>query len=233
MSNLFRPGLVLIVVVLMLAAAPEVRAQTFRLTLRTLYGEKTTEQGHDEIFAIVTGRNGDGSTFRKVLPSGDGDADNNTAWDLNDSGDKQDRWLRYPLHMAPLLPGQWTEIRVVFIESDGGDYNTTVAAVGDAMSTSGNPWVAVPGLLASAAGHLRLVPANGNDALGGIVIMARNNNGRLEWLHEATSGDTRVDTHAEAGLNAGGVANQLFARLRNLDGGDGNYHSYYYIHLLP
>lgn len=231
--NPFRYRSLLTFGMLMLATASTLPAQTFRLTLRTLYGEKTTEQGHDEILAVVTGRNGDGSTFRKVLPANDGDADGGTAWDLNDSGDKQDRWLRYLLHMAPLLPGQWTEIRVAFIESDDQDYNATVGAIGDGMTTSGNPWIAGAGYLASVAGRLRVLPQNGNDVLGGIVIMARNNNGRLEWIHGSTSGDTRVDTHAEAGLNAGGVDNQLFARLRNLDGGDGNYHSYYYIHLLP
>jgi hypothetical protein len=210
-----------------------------KIILRTLWCGKTTERGHDEIYFIVAAQNGDGTTYTKLLPDGDGDADGGRAWDCNDGeGDpKKDRILRYPLYQYPLNVGQTCAVKIVVMESDGTDYNEAAQAAGTLLGTIQDPIAMAVGAVASIAGHAHLLPSNENDCLGGVSFVLTNRNGTLEWTYGVSATDPQHVPYAfydpndgvSTGLNSGQVKNGLFQHQRNVDGGDGGYFVYYNI----
>ena len=198
---------------------------TVNIQLRTLYCKKTTESGHDEIYLIVGGSHGDGSRFHKLCPGGSGDADNGQAWDLNDSCDKKDRWLRFPVYTAPLHSGQTADVRIVFMESDGTDYGRALAAAANVAATSASdPLATAIGTIGQVIGATGLLQ-NEDDCLGAVDIVLQNKSGQLHWSY-GFNGEHYSAHSPDILENPGGAPNLAFLHLRNIDGGDGDYHAY-------
>jgi hypothetical protein len=168
---------------LTLPAMPAGADQKVRVVLRNLYCEKTTETGifggHDEVYVMVSGVTSSGSTFSDVKPGTDGDADGGKRWDCNDSGSKQDRWLRYPLSSLTVNRGETAYLRLTFMESDGTNLGKILeAAAGLASKMSSNPYVVagsgLGGILA------QWIPANEDDYLGGVLLEFKNSGQGIE-----------------------------------------------------
>jgi hypothetical protein len=154
--------------------------QQGNLILHHLTCHHTTEQGHDEVYYLVGGRDGVGQQFSKRGPSGaeGADADDGTAWDMNDSGDKKYRQLDATVLHFALSPGQSVEASLALMESDGTNYGATVAAAAKIAATvANNPYVtvaaAIAGLLA------QFIPKNQDDHLGSFFFRVRNDQGLL------------------------------------------------------
>ena len=193
-----------------------------KVELRTLYCRKTTENGHDEVYLIVGGTHGDGSHFDKLCPGGTGDADGGQAWDFNDSGDKQDRWLRYTVYTAPLGTGRSASIHIVFMESDGSNYGEALQVAGQvAVAAGGNPSLATVGSLINATGLLQ----NRDDCLGALDLVLQNDGGKLRWTY-SFNGSHYTDHSPDIPANPSGAPNLVCCHLRNVDGGDGDYDAY-------
>lgn len=60
-----------------------------QVVVRRIYCSCTTEAGHDELYYLFGGANGAGAQVNHRGPDGwqAADADNATAWDMNDSGE--------------------------------------------------------------------------------------------------------------------------------------------------
>ena len=157
----------------------------FKLVMTRLHCERTTdERGHDEVFCIHGGINGDGQKTSGRKPGDPGfldwaDADGQTAWDMNDRGDKQDRKFLVPLYQEPLLPGQTANLAFVFIESDNTDPGKYIGLAGEIAQLVGKgvPIVEICGEILKFIGML--IGKNEDDVLGVFSLKLRNENGKL------------------------------------------------------
>jgi hypothetical protein len=169
--------------------APHGRAQ---LVLQTLYCYDTTELGHDEVYFRLGGTNGDGKSIGTYDASGQAidrrgpstamgaDADNGTAWDMNDSGDLQNRRLNAIVDDESLSSGQIETLYFGFAESDGTNIIGSLAQYGATAvgSIIGGP---TAGAIAGAAGSAlkTVIPANQDDFLGNFGLQVANTNGAV------------------------------------------------------
>jgi hypothetical protein len=210
------------------AGTTSVFAKNLRIGIRTLYCDQTTEPNHDEIYFLVSASlNGSVSTGNRA-PFADGDADSGKSWDFNDSGGKsgnQDRWLHYRIYDAPLQPGEQADIRIAFMESDGTNNGQIVAILGALAQNSGEPLIQATGVALSTVA--KFLPPNEDDILGALALRVNyRNDGSLVWDHNFRNNidneTFRANTPDEP-QNPNGVDNTLYVRLRNLDGGGGNY----------
>jgi hypothetical protein len=161
-----------------------------QLVLQTLYCYNTTELGHDEVYFRLGGTNGDGKSIGTYDNQGQAidrrgpstamgaDADNGTAWDMNDSGDLQNRHLNAVVDDESLAPGQVETLYLGLAESDGTNIIGALAQYGaTAIGTIiGGP---TAGAIATAAGSglKTAIPANQDDFLGNFGLQVVNNNG--------------------------------------------------------
>lgn len=176
---------------------PVVRHDTrAQVVVRRLYCSCTTESGHDEVYYLVGGVNGAGHETSHRGPDGtqSGDADNATAWDLNDSGDQQTRRINAVIYDEALLPGQTATFVVAFFESDGQDWGSTVAGAGKLASSVGaslkNPIVSIAGQAVSWLGGF--IPKNQDDALGALSFRLGNHGGTVGAEEMATGSYTSI-----------------------------------------
>lgn len=163
---------------------PVTPAQTrAMLVVRRIYCSCTTESSHDEVYYLLGGVNGSGAqvSYRGPNATQSADADNATAWDLNDSGDLQDRRLNATIYDQPLTDGQTATIALAFAESDGQDWGSTVSAAGKLAGTVGTmaalPVVSIAGAVIGLVGSF--IPKNQDDALGAISLRIANRHGTV------------------------------------------------------
>jgi Ricin-type beta-trefoil lectin domain-like len=205
------------------AEAQEAQAARVQLVLIRLYCVNTTERGHDEVYYILGGLDGNELRTNKRGPSANegADADDRTAWDMNDRGDKQDRAVNAILYEGPLAIGQAATLNLAFRESDGTDFGTTLRDASQiAQGTSDDPTVQ---FIASMFDFLgRLIPRNEDDALGSFQLKARNENGILAV--ETSPG--QYTTVHEAFDGASGTFAYYF------DHDDGKYVAYFRVRLF-
>ncbi len=151
--------------------------------VRRIYCSCTTEAGHDEVYFLVGGVNGAGQQVHYRGPNGtqSADADNATAWDLNDSGSQQNRSVNAVIYDEALLPGQTATFALAFFESDGQDYASTVAGAGKLAASVGakvnQPVLVIAG--EAVAWLSGFIPKNQDDALGALSFRLGNHNGTV------------------------------------------------------
>jgi hypothetical protein len=194
-----------------------------QIVLTRLFCGHTTESGHDEVYYLLGGVNGSGTSIGKRGPNATqgADADDRTAWDMNDSGSQQDRYLNAVIYEAPLLPGENATLNLGLVESDGTPYGKTLEAAGKiALSQGTNPWVIVSGALASILSQY-LPGSNQDDVLGGFRVQVRNNNNQLEIVNTSPASYTTLWR---------GVNNGTFAYEFNHD--DGHYWAFFKVNLI-
>jgi hypothetical protein len=153
------------------------------LVVEKIHCAGTTEMGHDEVYYMLGGVNGDGqkTSYRGPDATQSGDADNQTAWDMNDSGDLQHRTLNARIYDEPLPPGKSATLALAFVESDGQDWGSTVAAAGKLASSVGDlikqPVLKIAGLIVSQVATE--IPKNQDDMLGAISLRLGNHAGTV------------------------------------------------------
>lgn len=153
------------------------------LVVERIHCASTTEMGHDEVYYMLGGVNGDGqkTSYRGPDATQSGDADNQTAWDMNDSGDQQHRTLNARIYDEPLPPGKSATLALAFVESDGQDWGSTVAAAGKLASSVGElvkqPVYQIAGLIISQVATA--IPKNQDDTLGAISLRLGNHGGTV------------------------------------------------------
>jgi hypothetical protein len=159
-------------------------ARRVRLVLERLYCAETTEAGHDEVYFVLGGVDGAGKQIHHRGPDAfqSGDADNQTAWDMNDSGSQQNRLINADLCNEALAPGQTATFGIGFLESDGQDWGATVKAAIDigskvASLTGAGAGVGIAGQIASWL--TGFIPKNQDDALGAFSLQVSNDNGKV------------------------------------------------------
>src|SRR5262249_32549177 len=93
----------------------------FQIVLDRLVCRSTTDGFHDEFYDVVAGLSGDGQQVTKRGPNAaeHADADDQTAWDMNDSGDKRDRRLGAVIYDGIIGNNQQATLDFGFMESDG------------------------------------------------------------------------------------------------------------------
>lgn len=192
--------------------ATQTRAQVI---VRRIYCSCTTEAGHDEVYYLFGGVNGAGTQVSHRGPDGwqAADADNATAWDMNDSGDEQNRYLNATIYDEALQSGQNATFACAFYESDQQDYGSTVSAAGKLASgvgtAVGQPAVNIAGMILTWIGSL--IPKNQDDFLGGFSLRLVNNNGKVAIADLAASTYARV-------ISLDKASNQFTMGFRHDDG---------------
>jgi hypothetical protein len=195
-----------------------------QVSLVSLRCDSTTEWGHDEVYCIIGGVNGDGQPMKSRPPdaSQGADADDETAWDMNDSGDKQYRWLDAVLYEEPLSDGQSATLNFAFLESDSWSFDDALRVAGKMSDwTIPNPFGSiVSDIFDRLAG---LIPENSDDALGSFSLQVTNRSGGLDV--QTTAGQyTSVDEPWQSD-------NGTFGYFFNHD--DGQYHALFAVRLVP
>lgn len=171
----------------------QTRAQ---VVVRRIYCSCTTEAGHDEVYYLFGGVNGAGAQVSHRGPDAwqAADADNATAWDMNDSGDEQNRYVNASIYDEALQPGQNATFACAFYESDQQDYGSTVSAAGKLASgvgtAVGQPVVNIAGMILTWIGSL--IPKNQDDFLGGFSLRLVNTGGKVSIADLAASTYARV-----------------------------------------
>lgn len=174
-------------------SSTQTRAQ---IVVRRIYCSCTTESGHDEVYYLFGGVNGAGKEISHRGPDAwqSADADNATAWDMNDSGDEQNRYLNATIYDEPLTAGQTATFACAFYESDHQDYGSTVAAAGKLASGVGGlikqPVVVIAGQVLTFIGSL--IPMNQDDFLGAFSVRLANVNGQVRIAELAAGTYARV-----------------------------------------
>ncbi len=175
------------------ATQPQQRAQ---VVLERLTCAKTTEMGHDEIYYLLIGKDDSGTKYSHRGPdsSQSADADGETAWDMNDSGDLSARNLQAVICNEAVPPGQTKDFTISFFESDGQDYGSTVKAAGAVASSIGSsvPLLSMVGQVLDKLGSA--IPKNQDDALGTFGITFGNDGGRIV-VREIQPGDYASVVH--------------------------------------
>jgi hypothetical protein len=163
------------------AAPPSDNRMLLQVRLLSLRCDNTTEWGHDEVYCIIGGMNGDGGSIKSRPPNASqgADADDGTAWDMNDSGEKQNRWLDVVLYEEPLTDGQTATLNFAFLESDSWSYDDGLRAAAKLSE-----W-AIPNPFGSILGDIfdriaGLIPENSDDPLGSFSLQVANRNGELD-----------------------------------------------------
>jgi hypothetical protein len=177
---------------------PQHQAQ---LVLEHLSCTKTTEMGHDEVYYLLIGKDDSGTKYSHRGPdaSQSADADGQTAWDMNDSGNLCSRSFQAMICNEPVQPGQTKDFTISFFESDGQDYGSTVKAAGAVASSIGSsvPLVSMVGEVLDKLGSA--IPKNQDDVLGTFGITFGNDDGRVV-IREVHAGDyARVVRPFDAG----------------------------------
>ncbi len=157
---------------------PQTRVQ---LILKRLSCANTTEAGHDEVYYLFSGVDGAGKQVSHRGPDAtqSGDADNQMAWDMNDSGTVQSRMFNAILCDEALAAGQTATFAMGFMESDGQDWASTVKGAADVAGKIG---AAVPLVLIASqvVGWLgSFIPKNQDDSLGAFALRIVNNGGQV------------------------------------------------------
>ncbi len=185
------------------------------LVVEKIHCAGTTEMGHDEVYYLLGGVNGDGNKigYRGPDATQSGDADNQTAWDMNDSGDQQHRTLNARIYDEPLAPGKTATLALGFVESDGQDWGSTVAAAGKLASSVGalvkQPIVQIAGMVVSEVGTF--IPKNQDDMLGAISLRLGNHAGTVVVEDLAAGAYSQITS----GVNSAG---RFSVRFRHDDG---------------
>jgi hypothetical protein len=152
-----------------------------QVSLDRLSCAKTTEMGHDEVYYLFAGKDGSGKSVSHRGPDASqaADADDQTAWDMNDSGDKMSRNLHAILCNESVQPGQTASFTFSFFESDGQDWGSTARAAGEVASGIGAsvPFASVVGKVLTLIGSA--IPKNQDDALGAFGLVLGNDNGKI------------------------------------------------------
>ena len=157
-------------------------AKRVRLTLLHLGCARTTEEGHDEVCYIIGGVDGSGNAIsgRGPYASQGADADDDTAWDMNDSGDKRDRDLNAVIYDGPLAPGQSTQLLFVFYESDGTDVGAALEAAGSLASKLGVIWTPLEFIGKGLELIGSRIPSDSDDVLGRFGVRIHNDGGTVK-----------------------------------------------------
>ena len=190
----------------------------FQVVLTRLYCAGTTEQGHDEVYFLLGGVDGKGQEFHKrgPDPTQGADADNGTAWDMNDSGDNQKRDFNAILHEGVLESGESATMNFAFMESDKTNFGDTLqAAAKIAENIFQDPTAK------AAVGAVEFIgsqwPTNQDDFLGSFYLQVRNANGNV-YIANTSPGQ-----HAEFAFPYTQGGNSFTYRVRH-DDGDYNIH---------
>jgi hypothetical protein len=167
-----------------------------QVVLEHLSCARTTEMGHDEVYYLLIGKDDAGTTYSHRGPdaSQSADADGQTAWDMNDSGDLSSRSFQAMICNETVQPGHTKDFTISFFESDGQDYGSTVKAAGAVASSIGSavPLVSMVGQVLDKLGSA--IPKNQDDALGTFGITFGNDEGRIV-IREIQAGDYATVVH--------------------------------------
>jgi hypothetical protein len=176
------------------STATQTQQHQAQFVLEHLACAKTTEMGHDEVYYLLIGKDDSGTKYSHRGPdaSQSADADGQTAWDMNDSGDLSSRNFQAVICNESVQPGQTKDFTISFFESDGQDYGSTVRAAGAVASSIGSsvPLVSMLGQVLDKLGSA--IPKNQDDTLGSFGITFGNDGGRVV-VRDIQAGDyTRV-----------------------------------------
>jgi hypothetical protein len=164
------------------------------LVIENLRCDKTTEMGHDEVYYLLSVSNQQPTSAGWWTALGDqgpnhwqgADADpcdkppfngTCTAWDMNDSGDKQNRALNALLHSVDAAPGEAGILTFTLMESDSWSIDDRLAlppkiaeAVAGALKGAG-PLGSLGAVVVSVIELIAmLIPENQDDHLGTVCF---------------------------------------------------------------
>ncbi|RYZ67696.1 MAG: hypothetical protein EOP09_10610 [Proteobacteria bacterium] len=168
------------------------------LRFKDIACHRTTEEGHDELFVVMTVGLPDGTTQTFLIPNPGasnkgfrfGDADGGFAMDFNDKNNKTFRRLHdFPLFAHALHVGESVSVGFTFFESDHNWLKTAVGSlseIGDALAAVlGEPDVATAGKAMETFLQNKVPQDKHNDLIGSFGI-------RLKWANEADKETTNT-----------------------------------------
>ncbi|HEY2272800.1 MAG TPA: hypothetical protein VGH30_08495 [Jatrophihabitantaceae bacterium] len=109
----------------------------FFLVLESLDCDKTTELGHDEVYFLVSTGGAESKSLVGPDAAHGATADNNTAWDMNDSGSQQDQTFNATLYSGSVPAGQQEIVSLTFMERDGTSVADEVKAAANIATAIG------------------------------------------------------------------------------------------------
>jgi Ig-like domain from next to BRCA1 gene len=146
--------------------------------LERLHCDKTTEQGHDEVYYILAGVDGAGQKISARGPNATQGAvaDDQTAWDMNDSGKEKDQTFNAVLYEGALDANQTASFAFSFLESDHTNPGDQIKAAAKLVETIGEdlkqPVLVLAGKIAEF--FAGLIPTNQDDFLGNFQLRLHN-----------------------------------------------------------
>jgi len=179
------------------------REMQAELRFRDIICNKTNdEQGHDEIYVIVSGVNPNGTVFSRLFPDPDnfdrafGSADNGHSLDFNNRGSEQKKTLSdHPIWAEPFEVGQSARVIFSFYESDSQEWSHRVHAAAEAAkSISKNPYaIAIGTVVSQISTH---IPKNTDDFIGAYAI-------DMKWVSDTDKELTRTITPGHGTVSNG------------------------------
>lgn len=162
----------------------QTNSKSFRLFMRQLCCDKTTEQGADEVYILVMGQKNDGTKYFDRSPAA------NYHWDMNDGNQPTDNpsgdshcITGKTLFSGDLADGQTWWLNVVIAEEDGGTSKAYQAAAAALLKAIPNPYTAAAGVVIGAMTALGFNITDSDDWMGMYGVKVTNNGGTInvEW----------------------------------------------------
>ena len=146
-----------------------------KLLMNRLCCDKTTEEGADEVYIIIAGKNSNGETFSVRFP-GEGkhiDMNDGNQPSDNPNGDSHCITNRI-LCSVDILPGQSWDIIVLIMEEDGGTTKTAQEIGAAILDNTGNPAAIVVGEVLGILTELGVYREDTDDYIGSFAMHASN-----------------------------------------------------------
>ncbi len=146
-----------------------------KLLMNRLCCDKTTEDGADEVYIIVTGKNSNGETFSVRFPGESQHIDMNDGSQPNDNSDGDSHCITNRiLCSVDILPGQSWDIVVLIMEEDGGTTKTAQEIGAAILDNTGNPASIVVGEILGVLTALGVYREDTDDYIGSFAMHASN-----------------------------------------------------------
>lgn len=154
-------------------------AQGFRLVMRQLLCNKTTESGEDEVYIIVAGKTSNGSYWNFRMPGP------NNHWDLNDGNSPRDvtDW-ELAASALPLNVGESAALNIYIMEEDGGSLGQILDVAKKVIDQCPDPRCLAASNVIQTANSVGL-PTDTDDYIGSFsVVIYRTPSGySCEWMN--------------------------------------------------
>jgi len=171
-----------------------VTPKAITLQLNRLCCDKTTEDGADEIYFIVTGKNtSSGETFSSRFPGEGQHSDMNDGNQPNDNknGDSHCITVR-TLHGINISPGQSWDVNILIMEEDGGTTKTTQQVAALMLSNSGNGYAEAAGAVLDLLTKAGQIIKDTDDYIGSFAMHASSDSSGQVSTSFTPSNNSRI-----------------------------------------